>query len=248
MARTTRSGTRPRALALAAAALGACAAALATQGPRGEARAQGFPLEVEEIRELVARCIRFSDKVPTRPDLTIAVVDTEGNSLGVFHESDVPADADFLDPNGRARRAARALAKAGTASYFSSDEESFTTRTAEFIIEDHFPPGVRFMPAGPLYGVEFSSFGTTDVNPITLPVPAAGFETRVRGELGGIGLFKDGRRVGGLGEHAALELQQRKLAVEEVLGRVVQGHAVDGHSGFLCAEVRSRLCDISISV
>ena len=54
--------------------------------------------------------------------------------------------------------------------------------------------------------------------------------------------------VGGLGQHAALELQQRELAVQEVFGRVVQGHAIGVHSGFLCAEVHLGLCDISIAV
>jgi uncharacterized protein GlcG (DUF336 family) len=141
-------------------------------------------------------------------------VDVEGNSLGVFHAADVPSD-----PLDRARRTARALAKAGTGAYFSSDEESFTTRTAAFIVQDHFPPGVRFAPAGPLYGVEFSSIATSDVNAICYPVPTgAGFEARVRGDLGGIGLFKGGRRVGGLGLDDGDSGKQVSIPDRNVLG------------------------------
>ncbi|MCE9635001.1 MAG: heme-binding protein [Planctomycetes bacterium] len=191
------------AVTIAFAAVLAFGAGIAASPRAGEARAQGVPLELEDVRDLVSRCVHFARRTPGTPALSIAVTDVEGNALGVFHMNGVPAPAsmltDVLAADSRERRTARALAKAGTASYFSSDQETFSTRTAAFIIQDHFPPGVRFMPAGPLYGVEFSSFAGSDVNEIAYPRPAAGFEARVRGDLGGIGLFKGGRRVGGLG-------------------------------------------------
>ncbi|MCG3136142.1 MAG: hypothetical protein HMLKMBBP_03982 [Planctomycetes bacterium] len=197
----------------AAAALAAFAAVAIVGGPTPEAGAQGAPLTTTEVEEIVADCLFMASRVATRPDLTVAVVDPEGNSLGVFHAAGVPADA-----AERENRAATALSKAATGAYFSSDDQTFSTRTAAFIIQDHFPPGVRFFPGGPLYGVQFSSFATSDVNPIAFgapgstpaaallggatsadyPVPAAA-EMRVRGDLGGLALYRGRKRVGGLG-------------------------------------------------
>lgn len=169
------------------------------------------------VEDLVARCLHFANRVPGKPKLTIAVVDREGNSLGVFHAP------------GSKGSAARALAKAATATYFSSDEGTFSTRTAAFIIQDHFPPGVRYAPGGPLYGVEFSSLGASDVNPIFFrsdlsPAALRGLlfgrtrngdpttgpaddlagvkmlaDMRVRGDLGGVAIYRGNRRIGGLG-------------------------------------------------
>ena len=197
-----RAGLRCAAAA-AAAALGA-AAFLGAGAP--DVSAQGPPLTTAEIEDLIAECLHFAGRVGTRPDLTVGVVDPEGNALAVYHAAGVPAD-----PLLRSNRAAVALAKAGTGAYFSSDQQTFSTRSAAFIIQDHFPPGVRYLPGGPLYGVEFSSIATSDVNPIVAPIPAsflatsaavpvpAAAELRIRGDLGGIGLYKNGRRVGGLG-------------------------------------------------
>ena len=207
-------------LALVVAGAAAIAAGTRVGGPGSEARAEGPPLEAGEVEQIIARCVHFAQRARSKPKLTIAISDTEGNALAVFHMTGVPGPAtstdEFLDANSRERRTARALAKAGTAAYFSSDQETFTTRTASFIIQDHFPPGVRFMPGGPLYGVEFSSFAGSDVNPITFPAPAAGFESRVRGDLGGFGLFKSRRRVGGLGiddgdEHKQISIPDKTL-------------------------------------
>jgi uncharacterized protein GlcG (DUF336 family) len=184
-----------------AAVLVALAAVFGSAPAAPTARAEGDPLEVDEIRELVSRSVHFAGRVPGKPDLTIAVVDTEGNALAVFHMAGVPTGLPLPDPDSRERRAARAISKGATAAYFSSDQESFTTRTAAFIVADHFPQGIRFTPAGPLYGVEFSSLASTDVNPISpdLVGKVEGFEGRVRGDLGGVALYKGGRRVGGLG-------------------------------------------------
>jgi uncharacterized protein GlcG (DUF336 family) len=185
------------------AASAAAAAAFAAWFPGQSADAVGPPLTTDDVNRIVSRCVAFAKRVPGKPKLAIAVVDTEGNSLGVFRMNGLPSD-----PAARDDAICTALAKAGTGSYFSSDQQTFSTRTAAFIIQDHFPAGVRFMPAGPLYGVEFSSIATSDVNRIFYPpLPAARAsaspppeaETRVRGDLGGVALYKNGRRVGGLG-------------------------------------------------
>jgi uncharacterized protein GlcG (DUF336 family) len=171
---------------------------LVPTAPLPDAHAVGPPLTEAEVTELISRVVAYAKKLqPNRP-LTAAVVDTEGNSLGVFHMTDSEGCRSI------------ALAKAATGSYFSSDFGSFTTRTATFIIQDHFPPGVLFAPGGPLYGVQFSSIATTDVNAIYYPRPqdvspavCDGLpeiaQARVRGELGGVAIYKNGKRVGGIG-------------------------------------------------
>lgn len=60
--------------------------------------------------------------------------------------------------------AAGAVNRAVTAAFLSSNQNAFTSRTAGFIIEQHFPPGIKFVPPGPLLGVGFSSLFYTDVN------------------------------------------------------------------------------------
>jgi uncharacterized protein GlcG (DUF336 family) len=185
-----RTWTSLRRALIGAAAVVAAGAALLAPPP---VDAAGSPLTPAEVTDLVSRCVAYARRAPGSPALAIAVVDVEGNSLGVFRMTGSPVEA-----------VGAALAKAGTGAYFSSDEQTFSTRTAAFIVQDHFPPGVRFQPGGPLYGVEFSSFATSDVNRVFYPPfpPARALEeveTRVRGDLGGLGLYKDGKRVGGLG-------------------------------------------------
>jgi uncharacterized protein GlcG (DUF336 family) len=63
---------------------------------------------------------------------------------------------------------AGAVTKASTAAFLSSDQEAFTTRTAGYIIQQHFPVGVRNAGPGPLVGVGFSSLFFTDVNRVKL--------------------------------------------------------------------------------
>jgi uncharacterized protein GlcG (DUF336 family) len=96
-------------------------------------------------------------------------------------------------------RTADAISKSGTAAYFQSHQNAFTTRTAVFIVQDHFPPGIDGTPGGPLYGVQFSSLSCTDINPIgkdRCGNPAGG---SISGFLGGVPLFRDGHPVGGVG-------------------------------------------------
>ena len=40
--------------------------------------------------------------------------------------------------------------------YFESNQDAFTTRPAQFIIQRNFPPGIRNVDAGPLFGVPVS--------------------------------------------------------------------------------------------
>ena len=120
-----------------------------------------------------------------RAGQVIAVVDREGTLLGVFGRAGG-------DPAEQAAIADAAVQRARTAAAFQSVQNAFTTRTARFIIQNHFPHPVRNTPGGPLYGVEFSSFPGSDV---LLPELRSGLS----GDPGGVPLFKDRVPVGGIG-------------------------------------------------
>lgn len=116
-----------------------------------------------------------------RAGQAIAVTDREGKVLGVFGMTG--ATQDSID---------KAIARARTAAYFQSTQNAFTTRTARFIIQDHFPFPIRNTAGGPLYGVEFSSFTGTDILSSD-QVPG------VSGDPGGVPLYLNGVPVGGIG-------------------------------------------------
>src|SRR6266481_9811437 len=97
---------------------------------------------------------------------------------------------------------ATAVSKAGTAAYLSSNQNAFTSRTAGFIIQQHFPPGVRNTAPGPLVGVGLSNLFTSDINKFRAPgsvitfsstpgltiVPVVG--SSLDGSPGGVPLYK----------------------------------------------------------
>ncbi len=148
------------------------------------------------INQATTRAIQIS------PSSVIAVTDREGNVLAVWSVNGTPPTA--LDISS-------CVSKAGTASYLSSNQNAFTSRTAGFIIQQHFPPGVRNTPPGPLVGVGLSNLFTSDINKFRAPgsiisfsatpglaiVPV--FGTSLDGSPGGVPLFKNGILVGGIG-------------------------------------------------
>ncbi len=142
------------------------------------------------------------------PNSVIAVTDREGDVLGVW----VMHGGDATDPE-----VATAVSKAGTAAYLSSNQNAFTSRTAGFIIQQHFPPGVNNTATGPLVGVGLSNLFISDINkfrgpgsviafnqqpglsitPVPKPPSKAG--SSLDGSPGGVPLYKNGQLVGGLG-------------------------------------------------
>ena len=80
------------------------------------------------INQAVMRAVRIS------PNSVIAVTDREGYVLGVWVVRGGAATPGEI---------ATAVSKAGTAAYLSSNQNAFTSRTAGFIIQQHFPPGIR---------------------------------------------------------------------------------------------------------
>lgn len=140
----------------------------------------------------------------------VAVVDREGFVLGVRSLTNASA-LDMID----------AITKGGTAAFLSSRGEAFTSRTAGFIVQQHFPPGINNTPTGPLVGVNFSSMSFSDINyfknpntydpgafggggtngtPITTgPLAAFAPLSGLAGSPGGMPLYRGTNLIGGVG-------------------------------------------------
>jgi uncharacterized protein GlcG (DUF336 family) len=161
------------------------------------AQAQLTAVDVQTIiNQATTRAIQIS------PNSVIAVTDREGDVLGIWSVNGTPPSA--LDISS-------CVSKAGTASYLSSNQNAFASRTAGFIIQQHFPPGVRNTAPGPLVGVGLSNLFTSDINKFRAPgsvitfsatpgmtiVPV--FGTSLDGSPGGVPLYKNGILVGGIG-------------------------------------------------
>jgi uncharacterized protein GlcG (DUF336 family) len=132
--------------------------------------------------------------------VTIVVTDREANVIGSFPMSGAPTSTTIRSVGALGRgleggvvlSSQAATAKAATAAFFSTHGNAFTTRTAGFIIQEHFPPGISFRPAGPLYGVQFSSLPCGDINRISATLGLSA-------DPGGLPVYKNGEPAGGIG-------------------------------------------------
>jgi uncharacterized protein GlcG (DUF336 family) len=140
-------------------------------------------LTVGDVQTVIAQAA--SQALTTQ---AIVVVDREGTILAIYGSSGVGADSDPVS----SQIVLDAALRARTAAAFESSGEAFTSRTARFIIQDHFPWPINNTPGGPLYGVEFSSLANSDVL-LSSQTPA------ISGDPGGIPLYKDGVPVGAVG-------------------------------------------------
>lgn len=140
----------------------------------------------------------------------LVVVDRVGNVLAHFRMNGAPATAHIPDgPGGNfdaqgldVPAPAAAIAKAITAAYLSSAGNAFTTRTASFIVQEHFPvaPSTVGLESGPLFGVQFSQLPCSDlmtrlgttIGPKRSPLGLAA-------DPGAVPLYKNGVLVGGIG-------------------------------------------------
>jgi uncharacterized protein GlcG (DUF336 family) len=155
-------------------------------------------LNVSEVQTVIAQAVSAAAAVGRA--VTVAVTDREGNVLGVFQMTGAPATT-HITGGGRAGQGLEgldvpatlaAISKAGTASVFSTRGNAFTSRTASFIIQEHFPPGVSFQPGGPLFGVQFSQLPCSDIKRPALPLGLSA-------DPGSAPLYKNGVSVGGVG-------------------------------------------------
>jgi uncharacterized protein GlcG (DUF336 family) len=155
-------------------------------------------LSVGEVQTVIAQAV--SAAAALNRAVTVAVTDREGNPLGVFRMTGANAST-HITGGGREGQGLEgldvpsqlaAVSKAGTASVFSTQGNAFTTRTAGFIIQEHFPPGTAFQPAGPLFGVQFSQLPCGDIKRPALPLGLSA-------DPGSAPLYKNGVAVGGVG-------------------------------------------------
>lgn len=155
-------------------------------------------LSTSEVETVIAQAV--SAAAALSRNVTVAVTDREGNPLGVFQMTGAPSTT-RINGGGRVGQGLEgldvpatlaAVSKAGTASVFSTQGNAFTTRTASFIIQEHFPPGVSFQPGGPLFGVQFSQLPCSDIKKPALPLGLSA-------DPGSAPLYKNGVAVGGVG-------------------------------------------------
>lgn len=129
----------------------------------------------------------------------IAVCDREGEVLGVFVTPGRDLDGNgTLETPGEGNIQA-AIAKAATAAAFESEGEAFSTRTAYFIVQGHFPPGTDRTAGGPLFGVQDSGQPSSDSHIIAWDMLGNAVGTGISGAFGGVPLHKNGAPVGGVG-------------------------------------------------
>jgi uncharacterized protein GlcG (DUF336 family) len=171
-------------------------------------------LSADDVRTVIAQAV--SAAAALNRAVTVAVTDKEGNVLGVFSMTGAPARLRIfggtsftqipnaitgLPPQGLEGAdlppllmpvVRAAISKAGTASFFSTQGNSFTPRTAGFIIQEHIPPGISFRPGGPLYGVQYSQLDCSDIKEPGLPLGLSA-------DPGGYPLYKNGVHAGGVG-------------------------------------------------
>ena len=163
--------------------------------PVGIAATNLNPTDVQTILQQAASAA----SALSRP-VTIVVTDREANVLGFFAMPGAPVSTTVRSvgrsgqglEGGVVPSAEAATAKASTAAFFSTNGNAFTTRTAGFIIQEHFPPGISFRSGGPLYGVQFSSLPCSDIKK-----PSA--RLGLSADPGGLPIYKNGLPAGGIG-------------------------------------------------
>ncbi|HEX5139065.1 MAG TPA: heme-binding protein [Planctomycetota bacterium] len=150
------------------------------------------PLTAPEIQTILAQA--FARAAADGQAFAITVTNREGIVVGSIAMPGAPAGIE-----------AAATQKARTAAFLSSNQHAFTTRTAFFIIQDHFPPNLPNVPGGPLYGVQFSSLPCSDIVGESVATPFDQEGSGLSGDTGSMPLYKDGCLVGGVGVEGATE-------------------------------------------
>ncbi len=149
--------------------LATIAAALAALSPAAIAGPQ--QLTQEEVAQVVEQGCVVASRI--NRSAIICVTDREGFILALWDvKKRLPNPLPVFDLSPASLKlygqVAGAVTKASTAAFLSSDQQAFTSRTAGYIIQQHFPVGVRNSGPGPLVGVGFSSLFFTDVNRVKL--------------------------------------------------------------------------------
>ncbi len=168
----------------------------------GRAQQIGLPVTVA-VLDKEANVLGVFKMNGARSDIKIGATNLQNGAPGKPADPDglnefvIPLrnpDGTFVAPPGPLRDGAAlaAISKAGTAAFFSTQGNAFTTRTASFIIQEHFPPLARNTPGGPLFGVQFSQLPCSDVKTPNLPLGLSG-------DPGSTPIYKNGVAAGGVG-------------------------------------------------
>ena len=133
-----------------------------TIAPPVQPSATAGTLSTSDVQTIIAQAVSAAASI--NHPVTVAVTDKEGNVLGIFKMTGAPATTQFrgggpgptlapdpvtgfvssgLDGTVVPAKLA-AISKAGTAALFSTRGNAFTSRTAGFIIQEHFPPALIF--------------------------------------------------------------------------------------------------------
>lgn len=166
--------------------------------------AQSF-LSEDDVRKVIAQGVAEA-RAQGRP-ATFVVVDRVGNVLAAYAMAGAPPTVKVSSGRGvvggleglDVPAEFAAIAKALTAVYFSSEGNAFTSRTAGQIAQEHFNPGDRTAPSGPLFGVQFSQLPCSDISARFTSGTGAGPHRSPIGlspDPGGIPLYKAGVPVG----------------------------------------------------
>ena len=177
-------------------------------------------LSVTDVQTIISQGVTRAQQLGKL--VTIAVTDQEGNVLGVFKmtgaRSDILIGATNLENGARTKQpdpqgfglegvtlplpgapppfndgaALAAISKAGTSSFFSTQGSALTTRSASYIIQEHFPALFTNTVGGPLFGVQFSQLPCSDVKIPNLPLGLSG-------DPGSAPIYKNGMAAGGVG-------------------------------------------------
>jgi uncharacterized protein GlcG (DUF336 family) len=167
---------------------------LPTPGPNATAGT----LDTSEVQTIITQAVSAAAQL--NHPVTVSVTDREGNILSTFAMTGAPPNTQLRSVGTFGRglegtsvpSSIAAVSKAGTGAFFSTGGNAFTTRTAGFIIQEHFPPDIKFRAGGPLYGVQFSSLPCSDIKKPGLPLGLSG-------DPGGLPIYKNGLAVGGVG-------------------------------------------------
>ncbi len=212
-------------------------------------------MEIADVRQVLAQAVQEALAISPAVNRVIAVTDREGHVLAVWDVNGAVA------PNPTPTNVADVVSKAGAAAYLSSDEHAFTSRTAAFIVQNHFPPTVENRPNGPLVGVQFSSMAFSDTNKYKAPpvfgtfalppvpgvndlgsaTPADAFRSvpftmlltggAAGSSPGGVPLYKNGVLVGGIGVIGFADAPVRDLEIF-FQANINERIALGGQAGF----------------
>lgn len=177
-----------------------------TAGVAAESTSSSVHLTAAEVQTIIAQAA--TQATTSGLPVTIAVVDHEGTVLGVLQMAGANANTTISGggtggleglSGGLVTAANAAVSKAGTAAFFSTQGNAFTTRSASFIVQAHFPPQVNPSPGGPLFGVQFSQLRCSDVSRTGHGATTANLPLGLSADPGGLPLYKNGTAVGGIG-------------------------------------------------